>query len=255
MIANYHTHTARCHHAKGTEEEYIQAAIEGGLQILGFSDHTPYPFPEGYYSKMRMYPHELSEYVQTLSSLKEKYADRIELHIGLEAEYYPAHFDDLLKLVRAEGVEYLILGQHWLGNEQGELHVNRAFDDGERLARCCDQTIEAMHTGVFSYIAHPDLPNFIGDQATYDFHMRRLIREANACGLPLEINLHGAMGNRSYPTPRFWELVAEEGGKAILGRDAHEPSEFLDTETEQRMLDMVQRLGLTLLSQITLKKP
>ena len=55
MIANYHTHTARCHHASGTEEEYIQAAIESGLRVLGFSDHTPYPFPEGYYSKMRMY--------------------------------------------------------------------------------------------------------------------------------------------------------------------------------------------------------
>ena len=85
--------------------------------------------------------------------------------------------------------------------------------------------------------------------------MRRLIREANACGLPLEINLHGAMGNRTYPNPRFWDLVAEEGGKVVLGRDAHEPAEFLDTATEQRMLDMVRQLGLTLLPQIALKKP
>ncbi len=255
MIANYHTHTPRCHHATGTEEEYIQAALEGGLQILGFSDHTPYPFPEGYYSKMRMYPQELPEYVQTLSSLKEKYANRIELHIGLEAEYYPAHFADLLEQVRNEGIEYLILGQHWLGNEQGEIHVYRAFDDEAKLARYCDQTIEAMHTGVFSYIAHPDLPNFTGDEKIYDRHMRRLIREAIACGLPLEINLHGAMTDRAYPTPRFWELVAEEGGKAVFGRDAHEPFELLDTETEQRMLNMVQRLNLTLLPQITLKKP
>ena len=255
MIANYHTHTPRCRHASGTEEEYIQAAIESGLQVLGFSDHTPYPFPEGYYSKMRMYPHELSEYVQTLSSLREKYAGQIELHIGLEAEFYPAHFDDLLKQVRAEGVEYLILGQHWLGNEQGETHVFRAFDDDKKLARYCDQTIEAMHTGVFSYIAHPDLPNFTGDQAIYDKHMRRLIRAANDCDLPLEINLHGIMADRAYPNPRFWELAAEEGGKAILGRDAHDPSALLDTATELRALDMVQRLGLTLLSQIALKKP
>lgn len=255
MIANYHTHTARCHHATGTEEEYIQSGLASGLQVLGFSDHTPYPFPEGYYSRMRMYPHELAEYVQTLSSLREKYAAQIRLHIGLEVEYYPAHFADLLTWVRDQDVEYLLLGQHWLGNEQGEVHVNRAFDDEARLARCCDQTIEAMQTGVFSYIAHPDLPNFVGDRQIYDRHMRRLIREANACGLPLEINLHGAMGNRSYPNPRFWELAAEEGSKAVLGRDAHDPEEFLDTATEQRMLDMVQQLELTLLPQITLKKP
>ena len=46
MIANYHTHTTRCRHASGTEEAYVQAAIQGGLEILGFSDHTPYWFPE-----------------------------------------------------------------------------------------------------------------------------------------------------------------------------------------------------------------
>ena len=48
MIANYHTHTWRCRHADGTEREYVERAIEGGLKILGFSDHSPYPFPDGY---------------------------------------------------------------------------------------------------------------------------------------------------------------------------------------------------------------
>lgn len=37
MIANYHTHTWRCRHADGTEREYVERAIEGGLKILGFS--------------------------------------------------------------------------------------------------------------------------------------------------------------------------------------------------------------------------
>ena len=30
--ANYHTHTARCGHAIGTDEEYVQAAIQAGLK-------------------------------------------------------------------------------------------------------------------------------------------------------------------------------------------------------------------------------
>lgn len=34
MRVNYHTHTYRCGHAKGTEEEYVKAAIEGGLEVL-----------------------------------------------------------------------------------------------------------------------------------------------------------------------------------------------------------------------------
>ena len=44
---NWHTHTTRCGHAVGTDEEYVKAAIKAGLHTLGFSDHAPYrePFP------------------------------------------------------------------------------------------------------------------------------------------------------------------------------------------------------------------
>ena len=75
MIANYHTHTPRCNHAKGTEEEYVQAALKRGSKILGFSDHTPFIFPGTYYSTMRMFPEEIYEYAATIVALKEKYAD------------------------------------------------------------------------------------------------------------------------------------------------------------------------------------
>ena len=43
MLTNYHTHTARCGHAEGTEEEYILTALRCGFKVLGFSDHTPGP--------------------------------------------------------------------------------------------------------------------------------------------------------------------------------------------------------------------
>ena len=37
---NYHTHTKRCKHAGGSDEEYIESAIKSGFQELGFADHT-----------------------------------------------------------------------------------------------------------------------------------------------------------------------------------------------------------------------
>lgn len=70
MIANYHTHTWRCRHADGTEREYVECAIEGGLKILGFSDHSPYPFPDGYDSGMRMRLDQVEGYVDTVLALK-----------------------------------------------------------------------------------------------------------------------------------------------------------------------------------------
>lgn len=255
MIANYHTHTTRCFHAKGTDEEFIQAALEAGLDTLGFSDHAPQPFPGDYYSTMRMYPEMLTEYVQSISALREQYKDRLNIHIGLEAEYYPALFPTLLQWVRDTGVEYLILGQHWLGNEQDETHIMQPFEEEARLARYCDQVIEALDTGAFTYIAHPDLPNFVGDRAAYDRQMRRLIRHAKSCDTPLEINLLGLRAKRNYPNPHFWELVAEENCPAILGKDAHRLDDFQLTNLEQAAQDMAQKLGLLLLDRVTLKKP
>ena len=32
---NYHTHTTRCFHAIGKDEEYVKAAIKAGIKELG----------------------------------------------------------------------------------------------------------------------------------------------------------------------------------------------------------------------------
>ena len=37
MKTNYHTHTTRCMHATGDDEDYVLSAIKGGYRILGFS--------------------------------------------------------------------------------------------------------------------------------------------------------------------------------------------------------------------------
>ncbi|MBS5274609.1 MAG: hypothetical protein KHY24_00580 [Clostridiales bacterium] len=51
---NLHSHTYRCHHAKGTDEEYVLSAIKNGYTEMGFSDHAPYIFPNGHKSNFRM---------------------------------------------------------------------------------------------------------------------------------------------------------------------------------------------------------
>ena len=114
MIANYHTHTWRCRHADGTEREYVERAIEGGLKILGFSDHSPYPFPDGYDSGMRMRLDQVEGYVDTVLALKKEYDKDIEIHLGLETEYFPRFWDQLIDFLSDYPFEYFVLGQHSL---------------------------------------------------------------------------------------------------------------------------------------------
>lgn len=256
MIANYHTHTPRCNHAWGTETEYVEKALEAGLQILGFSDHSPYFFPGDYYSHFRMRPSLLEDYVRSVLKVREQYRDRIEIPLGLELEYYPNQFPLLLPLLKDQPMDYLILGQHCLGDEVNDHYSGRATADKHHLERYCNQAIDAMQTGLFTYFAHPDLLNYVGDDlAFYRSQVRRICAEAKQCAIPLEINLLGMLERKHYPNDRFWEIVAEEGNDVILGRDAHEPEQLLMEQYEQRGLEMVRRYGLNLLHTVPLRKP
>ena len=253
MIANYHTHTHRCRHACGTETSYVENAIHRGLKIFGFSDHTPQYFPGDYYSFMRMYPHELEGYCNTVRNLQEQYRGTIEIPLGLEAEYYPATWAEMLSRAKDAGVEYLILGQHWLGNEQGEHGSGGATADEALLKRYCRQVMEGLSTGVFSYLAHPDLFRFVGDRDIYRRHMRELCRFTRQAEVPLEINLAGILCNKHYPSREFFALAAEEGCSVILGMDAHNPDHVLLPEPEEKALELVHHFGLKLLDTVQLQ--
>ncbi len=255
MNANYHTHTWRCNHAQGTEREYVENAIQAGLHTLGFSDHGPYIFPGDYYSGYRMTMKNLDNYVETLLALRREFEGQIQIPIGLELEYYPDLMPKLLPVLRDNPIDYLLLGQHFLGNEIGDPYAAVPTDDKRLLVWYCDQTIDALQTGLFTYFAHPDLIRYRGDEKFYVEQMRRICREANACGLPLEINLLGVAENRHYPNLRFLETAAEENCTMIFGRDAHTPQAILDQETEDRARELAGRFGLKVTDTVTLRKP
>ena len=256
MIANHHTHTYRCGHAEGGERDYVRLALEAGMEILGFSDHTPYDFfdSEPRNRPMRMKPEELPAYAESVRALAWEYRDRIEIRLGVEAEYYPRYFPRLLELLRLCGVEYMILGQHFLGNEIGEPYCGRAFTERTPLERYVSQTAEALETGLFSCFAHPDLIRFAGSGAVYEREMRRLCRAALKTGTPLEINLLGVRESRHYPNEAFWRIAAEEGNAVILGQDAHRPEQLADLESEKKALALIERLGLNRLDTIPLRR-
>lgn len=253
MIANYHTHTPRCRHAQGPEEEYVRNAIDRGLKIFGFSDHTPQFFPGDYYSFMRMYPEELDDYCETVRHLRQQYQGQLQIPLGLESEYYPGIWGELLPRLQDAGIEYLILGQHWLGNEQNEHGSGGATADEELLRRYCRQVMDAFETGKFTYLAHPDLFRFVGDRDIYRRHMRQLVRAAREADIPLEINLLGILYNKHYPCEEFWALAAEEGCKVVLGMDAHDPAHVANRQPEEKALEIVRHFGLKLLDTVELR--
>jgi histidinol-phosphatase (PHP family) len=254
MTANYHTHTWRCRHAQGTEREYIEIAISRGLKTIGFADHSPYIFPDGYYSSYRMYPNQIEDYFYTLDSLKSEYKNKIEILIGLEAEYYPAHFNDLIELIRPYKPDYLILGQHFIQNEYDGKYSGGGGIDEEQLNNYVNQTLEGLRTGLFTYFAHPDLIRYPVDDDIYNKHIRRLCEGAKVLGIPLEINLLGLSERRHYPRENFWRIAAEVGNDVILGCDAHKPDAVANTDDLKLAYDYASKFGFSPLERVKLNK-
>ncbi len=241
--ANYHTHTKRCQHAGGDDREYIEKAIEAGYEILGFSDHAPFVFENGYVSPMRMKMSELDEYVSTLQRLQREYEKDIKIFIGLEAEYWPKIFDDSLKIYQEYPIDYMILGQHYIDDEASEQSVQIASTSEMNLKNYVKRVTDAINTGYFMYVAHPDSFHFAGDCSVYDKYMNQLIEECKKYNLPIEINCTGYRKKRVYPNLRFVELAAKKECDFIIGIDAHIPDQILDSESVKGCAEMAMQFG------------
>lgn len=255
MLANYHTHTKRCHHASGEDREYVEAAIQAGLQILGFADHCPWIFPKpDFVSGIRLAPWEVDGYFSSLESLKKEYAKDIKIYIGFETEHCPDMIPAQDKLLADYPVDYMICGQHFLKAEYESNYAGRPHADEEFLKGYVDTAIEGMKSGRYLYLAHPDLINFTGEEELYCQHMKRLCLAMKEVDIPLEINVLGLWEGRRYPSRRFLELAKETGNKAIIGIDAHSPKQLLNAETVECAKALCKEYGLQLVDGDLLEK-
>ena len=260
-LVNYHTHTWRCLHAGGTEEDFVRRAIARGFGLLGFADHTPWPYESDFVAGMRMRLDQLDDYLDTVRALARKYAGQIRIPVGLECEAFPRYMGWLSEL-KARSLDYVILGNHYDLTDEGD---HNAFADGggfyfgrctrpAHVRRYAERTIAGMRTGLFDCVAHPDLfchiyAEFDGDCAAA---ARDICDAAVALDIPLEYNLlgiqyHARVGERDklgYPCSRFWEIAAQRGARAVIGFDAHHPEQLDRVDLFEEGLAYLQSLGI-----------
>ncbi len=232
---NYHTHTRLCKHASGWVDDYCQAALAQNVSVLGFSDHTP--LPDGRWLSVRMTLEELPEYAAAVHQAKTAYPGLTVL-AGMECEHVPEYLDFFRETLLGQfELDYLVGALHaylyrgeWVG-----LYGNTITDD--QLAAYADHHVAAINSGLYAFIAHPDLFGvpLRGWTPAADACSRTIVEAAVACQVPLEINAYGLRkkmvvdsdGCRHlYPLRRFWEIAAEyDDLQVVVNSDAHLPED------------------------------
>ena len=254
---NYHMHTKRCMHASGTDEDYVLAAIAGGFEEIGFSDHCPWRYDSDFVAHMRMPLSQFDDYYRSISSLREKYQDQIRIKIGLECEYFPQYMSWLKDFVKEWQLDYIIFGNHYYKTDEKRVYFGTACEQDVFLHAYVDEAIAGMETGMYAYLAHPDL--FMRGRRVFDqlaeIESRRLCEAAKRLHMPLEYNLNGAayndvMHTTQYPHPKFWEIAAEIGNDAIIGVDAHEPKAMSDATYWNQAIAYLNALHMNLIDQL-----
>ena len=83
VLTDLHSHTNYCD-GNNTPEEMVLSAIEKGMECIGLSGHGHTSFDESFCMSVEGQ----REYIAEVKRLKEKYADQIELRLGVELDSF-----------------------------------------------------------------------------------------------------------------------------------------------------------------------
>ncbi|MFL6559334.1 MAG: histidinol-phosphatase [Bacillus sp. (in: firmicutes)] len=228
-----HTHHDRCGHARGRIRDYIEAAIEHGLNVIGIADHSPYfsseedhPFPH-----ITMPKSMFGEYVNEVLQLKHTYSDKIEVLLGVESDFFPESAEIYRSCFEPYPFDYIIGSVHHVDGVSifnkkrwNGLSEKEKIKTKENYYSLIEQS---ARSGMFQILGHIDAmkgfyPAFSSIQTAAVEHTIKVIAENDVA---IEINTSGKTKDVGgwYPSDEILELALRYGVRVTFGSDAHDP--------------------------------
>lgn len=242
MKTNYHTHTTWCD-GKDTPEAVVAAAIEKGFGAIGFSSHAMLPEDD---TPWVLTPAKAPRYAAEIRALAEKYAGRIRVLCGVEADYVPGGATPDRGAYAAVAPDYIIGSVHFVAAPDGarvsvdespasladgirvhfggsaEAYVRAYFAQVREMLLTCDFDVAGHLDLVRKFnVRHP----YFDEAAPWYLAELDLTADAVAAGGKIaEVNT-GAISrgwlDDAYPSAAFRERLRARGVRFILSADAH----------------------------------
>ncbi len=266
MFADYHIHTYYSDDSTYPMEQVVKDAISKGITDLCFTDHVDYGIKE---DTDKLSPEQRQElklkiqnpnvpqynvdypaYVAEYQDLKEKYADKINLKLGMEFGLQIHTIPQYQKLFNSYPFDFIIMSCHQVENKEfwtQEFQQGRSQDEYNQ--RYYDEILaQVKNYHDYSVLGHLDLIARYDKAGIYPFAKIRdkiaeILKIVIADGKGIELNtssvrykIHNAQGEQELtPSREILALYKELGGRIITtGSDSHKPEHLGAYITEQR---------------------
>jgi histidinol-phosphatase (PHP family) len=259
---NYHSHSHYCD-GKAAPREHLEMAVARGFHAFGCSSHAPLPFKNSWGIPMDKLP----AYAQEIRQLREEFAGRLQVFLGLEVDYIPGIIGPSSPWIKEAELEYSV----------GSVHVVDALENGypweidatrqiflQGLDEIWGNNIAAAGERYYALIRQmvaEDCPTIIGHIDKFKMHLEtddRFSEQADwyqeavsntletiaAAGVMVEVNTRGIYKKKvqtTYPSPWMLEKIHRMGIPICLNSDSHAPREIDGEFTETA--ELLQHIG------------
>jgi histidinol-phosphatase (PHP family) len=211
-------------------ERYLDAARQAGIGELGVSEHV-YRFSQA----LDIWRHPFWE--QQATDDLDAYCEFVRttpLRLGIETDFVPGSEDRIANLLDARDFDYVVGSVHFIGDvavDHAEYDAWRARGDADAVwRRYFEMLAEAVRSGLFDILGHPDLVKVWGPERPLPerdprFYYEPAIEAIAEHSIAVEVSTAGLRKpvGEMYPARIFCDLCVEAGAGFALSSDAHLP--------------------------------
>ena len=242
MLTDYHLHLRPDEEDTPPEryfttehvDRYLESAGKAGISELGCSEHI-----HRFTQALDLWRHPFWEHWATddLDAYAE-FLGASPLRVGIECDFVPGAEDRTATLLDSRRFDYVVGSVHFVGDRaidnDADFSVWRTSEnDPDKVWKRYFETLaEAVRSGLFDILAHPDLVKVWGSGAPVPerdprFYYESAVEAIAECGIAVEVSTAGLRKpvGEIYPAPAFAEMCVEAGAAFALSSDAHLPEQ------------------------------
>ena len=239
MLTDYHVHLREDSDMRPGGEEafteanadrYVEAAAAAGIVELGASEHI-----HRFKQCLDIWNHPVWQ--ENGRDDIDAYCDFVRstpIRLGIEMDYVPGAEDRTASLLDSCGFDYVIGSVHFVGDRAVDDHEFDIWQTGrsadEIWKRYFEMIGEAARSGLFDFLAHPDLVKHWGRERPAPerdprFYYEPAVEAIAEAGVTVEVSTAGLRKpvGEIYPSASLAEMLVDAGASFVISSDAHNP--------------------------------